>query len=177
MDHNKLRFYRTFKSSFTIEPYIQLITNRNQRTSITRLRTSAHRLQVELGRYTVPKTPFKDRVCKYCSDHQDTGDLRDSCVDDDFHFLMNCVTFNTKRNCLFGKISSIEHNFAKLSEKQKMVTLLCPTNIKIAKLVNKFIYIVVEARKRIDSGEILNMSHFTDPPTNCSLFSDSNIDD
>ena len=31
LDHNKLRIYKQFKSSFTREPYLQLVRNRNQR--------------------------------------------------------------------------------------------------------------------------------------------------
>ena len=36
-DHNKLRTYRTFKSSFTREPYIDLVRNRNQKSSLASL--------------------------------------------------------------------------------------------------------------------------------------------
>ena len=31
LDHNKLRFYKTFKTSLTVEPYIELVENQNQR--------------------------------------------------------------------------------------------------------------------------------------------------
>ena len=32
-DHNKLRVYKQFKSSFTREPYVKFVRNRNQRSS------------------------------------------------------------------------------------------------------------------------------------------------
>ena len=67
LDHNKLRTYRTYKSSFTREPYIDLIRNRNQRCFLTRLRTGSHNLRVELGRHTKPITPFAQRTCLYCN--------------------------------------------------------------------------------------------------------------
>ena len=51
-DHNKLRVYKQFKSSFTKEPYVEFVRNRNQRSSLTRLRISAHLLATELGRRT-----------------------------------------------------------------------------------------------------------------------------
>ena len=38
LDTNKLRFYKTFKGSFHIEPYINLVKNRNQRSYISRIR-------------------------------------------------------------------------------------------------------------------------------------------
>ena len=52
-DHNKLRFYKTLKSTFDIEPYVESIQNRNQRAWLSRIRISAHRLHVCLL-YTSP---------------------------------------------------------------------------------------------------------------------------
>ena len=59
-DHNKLRLYKTFKGSFRVEPYIDMVPNRNQRCFLTRLRISAHHLCIETGRYSKPKpTPIQ----------------------------------------------------------------------------------------------------------------------
>ena len=49
-DHNKLRTYRMFKGSFSKEPYIDLVRNRNQRSFLSRLRTGSHHLNIEMGR-------------------------------------------------------------------------------------------------------------------------------
>ena len=170
VDHNKLRFYRTLKGSFTIEPYIQLVTNRNQRVRLTRLRTSAHSLRVEQGRYTVPITPLRDRVCVYCRDDI-TGQQY---LDDEQHLLSSCTTFLLKRNCLFGKIASIDKSFLLLNAQQKMAKMLCPKNVKIAKLVNKFISIIIKARNRIDRGEEIDQGLFTDCNLNDSAISEIN---
>ena len=64
-NHNKLRTYSTLKHRFGQEHYINLVRNRNQRMHLTRLRTSAHHLGVERGRYK--NIPFKERFCSYCS--------------------------------------------------------------------------------------------------------------
>ena len=64
--HNKSRTYKSLKSSFTREPYVDLVRNRNQRCFLSRLWTSSHNLWVELGRYTQPITPFDRRTCRYC---------------------------------------------------------------------------------------------------------------
>jgi hypothetical protein len=64
-NHNKLRTYSTLKHRFGEEPYINLVRNRNQRMHLTRLRTSAHNLGIERGRYK--NLPFKERFCSYCS--------------------------------------------------------------------------------------------------------------
>ena len=42
LDHNKLRFYKSFKGSFTVEPYLELVHNRNQRAWLRRIRVSSH---------------------------------------------------------------------------------------------------------------------------------------
>ena len=92
LDHNKLKLYKTLKGSFNIEPYIINLKNRNQRHWLSRYRTSAHSLRVELGRYTRPVTPISDRKCLYCSS--------DNC-DDEQHFVLFCDLFKIKRQWFF----------------------------------------------------------------------------
>ena len=145
-DHNKLRFYKSLKSTFDIEPYVESVQNRNQRAWLSRIRISAHRLHIETGRYHQPVTPVNERVCHYC----------DTLSIDDEEHLLTCPTFSVKRNCLYGKISAINPPFLNLSNHDKMLTLFCPADPKIAKLVNKYIGIVFSARTRLDNGEPLD---------------------
>ena len=84
-DHNKLRLYKTFKGSFTQEPYLCNVPNRNQRAWLSRFRTSAHNFRVESGRHTSPVTPLSKRVCVYC----DSGD-----IDTELHGIL------MRRTCL-----------------------------------------------------------------------------
>ena len=44
-----------------------LMLTDSYRTPISRWRLSNHRLQIEVGRYTKPKTPRIDRVCSMCN--------------------------------------------------------------------------------------------------------------
>jgi Mg2+ and Co2+ transporter CorA len=55
---------------------------------MTRLRTCNHRLQIEICRYTIPKTPIHDRLRKNCSDNL---------VEDEIHLLLGCSKFNDLR--------------------------------------------------------------------------------
>ena len=55
-----------------------------------------------------------------------------------------------------------------------MAMLLFPSNINVAKLVNKFITIVFEARKRIDRGESMDLGYFTNNLNNSALSDSSN---
>ena len=150
-DHNKLRFYNTLKSSFTIEPYLTLVENRNQRSWLSRIRISAHRLRIEIGRYTQPVTPVSERLCLYCSSDS---------IDNEVH-LLACPTFHTKINCLYGKMSAVDSDFHNLPIEQKIVSLLCPAKTKPAKLFNKFIGIIFSARNRIDKGEPMDLAFVT----------------
>ena len=88
INHNKLRLYSTFKGTFKPEYYIDNINNRNQRAWISRLRTSSHRLEVEVGRYT--GVPLEQRQCRYCSPAWDDPHDR---IGDEAHFLHDCPTF------------------------------------------------------------------------------------
>ena len=79
LDHNKLRLYKTSKGSFQTEPYIFNIKNRNQRHWLSRYRTSAHTLRIELGCYSNPVTPLSERKCLFC---------QSGACDDADHFIL-----------------------------------------------------------------------------------------
>ena len=112
-DHNKLRIYRTFKSSFTAEPYLSCVRNRNQRSSLTRLRISAHCLATETLRRTRPVTPFNQRFCVFCQTQPNTNtnqtdDESNSIpikhLDTEQHFLLVCNRFPRTRESFLAKI-------------------------------------------------------------------------
>ena len=144
IDHNKLRFYKTLKGSFTQEPYISNILNKSQRAWLTRYRVSAvPSLGLESGRYTRPVTPIASRFCKYCTANA---------IDDEKHAILVCNTFALKRNCFLGKIASILPNFPQLSMDEKLLTILCPASADIALCVSKYLGIISDTRKKLDHG-------------------------
>ena len=153
-DHNKLRFYKTFKGCFKPEYYISHINNRNQRAWLSRLRTSSHRLEVERGRYT--GVPFNQRICKYCPP-EDRGH-----IDTEAHFLLDCTSFENQRRCFLARIASVVPRFEELSREDKVKTLLCPASNIAAKLVNKFTGLMFKAREKIDEGA--DPAQLTFPP-------------
>ena len=61
-------------------------------------------------------------------------------------------------------------NYESLTDNDKISTILCPTMVTSAKLVNKYINILFKARKSIDSGE--HISSLTFPPSIEQLFND-----
>ena len=171
LDHNKLRTYKTVKSSFTREPYLDLVRNRNQRCFLSRLRVSSHRLNVELGRHTRPITPVGLRYCQYCCSGPPTTSCsqrtcsHSSCcsnpalaaaepaIDDEFHFLLQCSMFDAERTCLFTRLSSLIPGFDKLSLTCKFKTLLCPTTALATKLTHRFIKNMFAQREIYDNAK------------------------
>ena len=61
----KLRTFYTFKSTFQKEIYLDTLMNRIHQKSLTKLRISAHKLEIENGRYS--RKSVADRVCKKCN--------------------------------------------------------------------------------------------------------------
>ena len=60
-ENNKLINYSKFKNNFILEKYL-LHYDTSERRNLTKLRISAHYLQIESGRYTKPKTPRQNRL-------------------------------------------------------------------------------------------------------------------
>ena len=161
LDHNKLRTYKRYKSSFTREPYVDLVRNRNQRSSLARLRSGSHFLGIEKGRWTRPVTPLDKRTCSYCSPPSTSTPSSPSSgstpsspspgpVDDEKHFLVGCTRFATQQTSAFTELSSLVPGFVDMSDSDKFVTLLCPTQPKAAKIANRLIKLMFELRDNID---------------------------
>ena len=78
---------------------------------------------------------------------------------------------------MFAKMSTIVKDFNKLRIENKTATLLCPTSVLAAKLVNKYIKILFNIRKQLDEGvPILNMG-YESGTINANEFFNDNIDD
>jgi hypothetical protein len=157
LNHNKLRFYSSFKGCFKPEYYISNINNRNQRAWLSRLRTSSHHLEVEKGRYS--GTPLNERWCRYCPPACEDSYGR---LGTEEHFLHDCTTFANQRRCFFAKYSQILPIFPSLSREEKVRTMLCPASNAASKLINKFISIMFVGRDKIEEG--LHPTLLTFPP-------------
>ena len=167
INHNKLRLYSTFKGSFTKEPYIDLVQSRNQRAWLSRLRCSAHHLEIETGRWS--KTPINERYCKVCNDGK---------VGDEFHLTMECKTFATKRAYFIGKMKSIIPGYKSLEKEKQFKTLLCPTNSAAIKVTNQYLRILFLARDNIIQGvDILSYATMPVNQCNCNFEVPSDVED
>ena len=115
--------------SFLCESYINTL-NFRERQAVSKFRISAHKLEIERGRYTVPKTPVCNRICKQCNI---------GIVEDEVHFLLECPKSSLQRNTLhvFNLIQN--KNFMLLSMQQKFIWLMSNEESRICKAVSRFI--------------------------------------
>ena len=138
-----LRNYETYKSEFGMEPYLYLISNLRYRIALTRLRTSSHTLEIERGRYTFPKTPVCDRICRTCN-----------VTEDEIHFLLNCVEYGKMRDDFYAKVKNRYVDFIGLNENEKYSFLMTNADPYILVWLGKFIYHIFIKRNEILQNSI-----------------------
>ena len=110
---NKLRTYKKFKQDFKLENYL-IQTNCDKRRFFSKLRISAHTLQIELGRYNVPKVPAVKRFCKLCNS---------GAVEDEMHFVLHCHKLAQERKTLFDNLGLFTI-FNALNDEDKFVFIM-----------------------------------------------------
>ena len=86
----KLDFYRKVKDQFIWEPYLGAKISSQHRFSTTRIRCSAHKLNIELGRYN--GIAREDRTCDFCR-----LERSQSFIEDEDHLLNICPIGDSTR--------------------------------------------------------------------------------
>ena len=92
------------------------------RVSLSKFRLSSHRLQIELGRYTRPKTPAENRICRCCEDNV---------VEDEIHFLLTCKRYSDIRSEMLDTAQSVIPHILSQNLDDKFVSLLSCDNLNI----------------------------------------------
>ena len=105
----KLQFYHSVKSVFSIEPYLQLCKGFSRRASTTKLRISAHELQIERGRYI--NIPREQRICTWCKTNIDI-----ECIEDEEHALYDCDLYSRERLRLISNLNNIPFTYQDQTE-------------------------------------------------------------
>jgi hypothetical protein len=96
----KLTTYFKVKQNFGFERYLSYTKHFEYRRSMCKLRISAHKLNIEVGRYN--KTPRNERFWKKCT----TGE-----IEDEMHFLLLCNHFETDRKNILDLVAGEVKNF------------------------------------------------------------------
>ena len=82
------------------------------RRSFTKLHTSSHRLQIELGRYH--GVPRHNRICTKCSSNV---------IEDELHFLFECSKYDEDRESMLFEITTVCSNLRNLNSQNKLIWL------------------------------------------------------
>ena len=116
--------------------YLTEVTNCKHRSALTRLRLSSHRLEIETGRYTRPKTDRDERFCTYCKF------MGKDVVEDEIHFLTTCPLYYEIRENLVS--SQILNNNVWTTEEKFLQIMSDSDNIKTTA---KYIYLAFAERQ------------------------------
>ena len=137
----KLSLYRQLKPNFRMENYLSQIKCRNHCKALTALRTSAHKLEIETGRYA---RPFIERDKRYCTLCKKTESLR---LGDEHHAIMQCPTFHVQRTKLLSKVCEYCPMFQYLSDYEQFIYLLTCEGNSI-RYVSSFVHEVLSASRK-----------------------------
>ena len=103
--NSKLQLFSSIKRVHCIEPYLLHVNDPHMRKVITQYRISAHRLPIEVGRYS--HIDRNARLCKFCK----------SMIGDEIHCLLKCFhpVLTELRNRFIDKIYGINPALKSLS--------------------------------------------------------------
>ena len=98
------------------EPYVKCGLAVGVRRVIAGLRTGCLPLEMELGRYTLPKTPAEQRICKICDTEPETQE----------HFIVRCPNeqVSSIRSVLFVWLTNSNDQFISMSDFNKCKYIL-----------------------------------------------------
>ena len=122
---DKLRTYRLIKQQFGFEKYLEVLPDRKRRKALAAFRISAHKLQIERGRYSGQN--LEDRLCSACN-----------VVEDEVHLFCDCIKYLTPRN-QFLQIFNGQNTNNAVSNKDHFINLMTSTDENTLKSIGLFI--------------------------------------
>ena len=128
-----IHIYLYLKQNISYEPYLNIVNSYKARVCLTKLRISAHNLNIECLRYGRDRKPRSERLCYLCNN----GD-----IEDEFHFVLKCSKFQNLRQQFIKKY------YYKKPSMFKFVSLLRTTNRKEIMNLGNFLLQAFEERKK-----------------------------
>ena len=111
------------------EPYLTEVVNSNHRVAMTKLRLSAHNLEIETGRYS--QTNAEERLCTYCLYSGQRV------IEDEVHFLVRCPMVQEIR-VMHMPPQILQDPL--LDDTEKFTMVMSPNETNDIKQAAKFIY-------------------------------------
>ena len=136
-ESSKLKLYSNFKNNVFLEEYLNDIKNIKYRQALTKIRISAHSLQIKKGRYCRPVIPREQKNCT------------ENACDNEIHFLTKCHFHSDERNRLFKQFNDVSKHFKDMPDKDRVTYLMNVNGENIVK-VAKYCFEGFEKRKNAD---------------------------
>ena len=136
---DKLRYYNMFKYTLEKEDYLSFNITRYQRSLMAQFRLGILPLEIEVGRYR--NIPLTNRICQMCTHNV---------VEDEIHFLCECISYSEFRSILFSDAEESDPNFSSKDHIDKFVYLMSNHQKSVVTFLTKAVY------KRIHSRYIQN---------------------
>ena len=115
--------------------FLEIVKDVQKRKCLTQLRVSAHRLEIESGRYK--KKSASERLCKCCNLNA---------VEDEVHFLCNCSAYQNARQRFFELIIDKAPSFKTLHDSARFIWLLTCEEEVIINALADFVFQCFELR-------------------------------
>ena len=139
---SKLRTFMLFKEFDNTPSFIMQTLNFHNRRQFAKLRLGCLPLQIELGRYHIPKIPENLRFCKVCLSRNSENKFLES----EIHFLFICRAYNIERQNWLAKMI-LPLNFSNLPDNIKLSVVL--NDHRNVKLTSQFIVNSLNIRNKI----------------------------
>ena len=125
---NKLRTYRTFKSTYGTAQYVNTFMKKCNRRALALFRSGCAPIGIETGRYN--NTPLHDRMCNLCNMNY---------IEDEFHCFIICPTYNDIRSLFLIDMFKCNPSFTNLSHNDKFNFVMSDGNhcCRVAKFANQ----------------------------------------
>ena len=98
----KLRTFILFKDYDNTPSYLTQSLSFHQRRSLAKLRLGCLPLQIETGRYLIPRVPEYERICKICTNLETNNN---EYIESEYHFLFICKAFHNDRTTWLNKLT------------------------------------------------------------------------
>ena len=121
---SKLRTYRTFKTRYETEHYLQVNIMKTERSHLAQFRCAVLPLKIETGRFS--GLSVEDRICQVCNENA---------MEDELHFLFHCQIYNDIRIPFINKIENRESGFNAMPDLEKLKLVLRYEERECAKFI------------------------------------------
>ena len=117
---------------------LSIITNKEIRSTFSKIRISNHILQIEKDRHSPKPIPVEKRICKMCSLNE---------VEDEHHFVMVCPYYAKNRQQFLTSIYNSMPSLKHLTSLQQFTLLFNSKEADVLMLLSKFIHSIYNCRK------------------------------